>query len=150
GASRTGGASSRCATPRREAKRARLNPIRGGEDGRSYEATAPGDSRVQETEGWWGIAERGVCSMFNAAGSGLVLAGLFLGASQPADAQDRVTPRKAKGGTKQGEAWAEVPEAFKRMKLPAWPLPTDLEKWQRADRARTRQTLLRCLGEMPA
>src|SRR5262245_17416267 len=88
--------------------------------------------------------------MFRAAGSGLVLVGLFLGASQPADAQDRVTPKKAKGGRKQGEAWAEVPEAFKRMKLPAWPLPTDLEKWQRADRARTRQTLLRCLGEMPA
>ncbi|HKB37477.1 MAG TPA: alpha/beta hydrolase family protein [Gemmataceae bacterium] len=88
--------------------------------------------------------------MFRTARSGLMLVGLVLGASQPLDAQDRVTPKEAKGGEKQGEAWAEVPESFKHMKLPNWPLPTDLEQWQNKDRARTRQTLLRYLGEMPA
>ena len=58
--------------------------------------------------------------MFRAARSGLMLVGLFLGASQPLGAQDRVTPRQAKGGEKQGEAWAEVPDSFKHMKLPDW------------------------------
>jgi dienelactone hydrolase len=64
-------------------------------------------------------------------------------------AQVRVTPEKAKGGEKQGEAWAEVPEEFRKMKIPEWPLPTDLKRWQQTDRAKTRQTLLHCLGEMP-
>lgn len=64
-------------------------------------------------------------------------------------AQDRVVPKSAKGGEKQGEPWAEVPESFKAMKIPEWPLPTDLKRWQETDRAATRATLLRCLGEMP-
>jgi hypothetical protein len=61
-------------------------------------------------------------------------------------AQVRVTPKEAKGGEKQGEPWAEVPESFKNLKIPEWPLPTDLKRWQGTDRAKTRETLLRCLG----
>jgi hypothetical protein len=42
-----------------------------------------------------------------------------------------------------------VPESFRSLKIPEWPLPTDLKRWQEVDRPRTRATLLRCLGEMP-
>ena len=65
-------------------------------------------------------------------------------------AQVRVTPKEAKGGEKQGEPWAEVPESFRSLKIPDWTVPTDLKRWQGVDRAATRATLLRCLGEMPA
>jgi dienelactone hydrolase len=68
----------------------------------------------------------------------------------PLSAQERVTPKAAKGGEKQGEPWAEVPESFRNLKIPEWPIPTDLKRWQEVDRAKTRETLLRCLGEMPA
>lgn len=78
--------------------------------------------------------------------AGMILV-LVLGASAPA--QERVTPKAAKGGEKQGEPWAEVPESFRNLKIPEWPLPTDLKRWQEVDRARTRETLLRCLGELP-
>src|SRR5262249_56137525 len=44
---------------------------------------------------------------------------------------------------------AEVPDTFKGMKIPDWPVPTDLKRWQDSDRARTRETLLGCLGELP-
>lgn len=64
-------------------------------------------------------------------------------------AQVRVTPQAAKGGEPQGEAWAEVPETFKSLKIPDWQVPTDLKRWQETDRAQTRETLIRCLGEMP-
>jgi len=67
----------------------------------------------------------------------------------PSPAQIRVTPKASKGGEKQGEAWAEVPDTFKAMKIPDWPVPTDLKKWQDSDRPKTRATLLHCLGEMP-
>jgi dienelactone hydrolase len=67
----------------------------------------------------------------------------------PLSAQERVTPKEAKGGEKQGEPWAAVPESFRNLKIPAWPIPTDLKRWQEVDRAKTRETLLRCLGEMP-
>ncbi len=63
--------------------------------------------------------------------------------------QDRVTPAKSKGGEPQGEAWAEVPESFRKWKIPVWPVPTDLKRWQEVDRAKTRATLLTCLGDMP-
>jgi len=79
----------------------------------------------------------------------LLAAGFALTLSTSLDAQDRVTPREAKGGEKQGVAWAEVPELFKTMKIPDWPMPTDLKKWQEVDRAKTRATLLQCLGDMP-
>ncbi len=67
----------------------------------------------------------------------------------PLSAQERVTPRGAKGGEKQGEPWAEVPESFRNLKVPEWPVPTDLKRWQDVDRAKTRATLLRCLGDLP-
>src|SRR5262245_57499555 len=80
-----------------------------------------------------------------------LFAGLVGLLSAPALAQVRVTPAKAKGGTeKQGEAWAEVPDTFRSMKIPNWPLPTDLARWQETDRAKTRATLLGCLGDLPA
>src|SRR5688572_25238056 len=78
---------------------------------------------------------------------GLALALGLSSSSLPA--QVRVTPKQAKGGEKQGEAWAEVPESFLSLKIPQWPLPTDLKRWQEVGRASTRQTLLQCLGEMP-
>jgi len=64
-------------------------------------------------------------------------------------AQVRVTPKEAKGGEKQGEPWAEVPETFRSLKIPEWPLPTDLKRWQQVDHIKTRETLLQCLGDMP-
>ena len=42
-----------------------------------------------------------------------------------------------------------MPDDFKKIKIPEWPIPIDLKKWQEVDRARTRQTLLQCLGEIP-
>jgi len=81
---------------------------------------------------------------------GSLLLALFLVNASLVEAQVRVTPKEAKGGEKQGEAWAEVPDAFKNLKIPAWPLPNDLKRWETVDRAKTRETLLRCLGEMPA
>jgi dienelactone hydrolase len=68
----------------------------------------------------------------------------------PLSAQERVTPKEAKGGAKQGEPWAEVPESFRNLKIPEWPIPKDLKRWQEIDRAKTRATLLGCLGQMPA
>src|SRR5262245_64743989 len=67
-----------------------------------------------------------------------------------AQGQERVTPRAAKGGEKQGQPWAEVPATFRNIKIPEWPLPTDLERWHKVDRAKVRATLLECLGETPA
>jgi hypothetical protein len=64
-------------------------------------------------------------------------------------AQVRATPKASKGGEKQGEAWAEVPESFKKIKIPDWPMPTDLKQWNATDRDKTRTTLLQCLGDMP-
>jgi dienelactone hydrolase len=79
----------------------------------------------------------------------LLLVGPALAGSSPVAAQVRVTPKEAKGGEKQGEAWAEVPESFKNLKVPDWPVPTDLKRWRDVDRAKTRKTLLGCLGQMP-
>lgn len=64
--------------------------------------------------------------------------------------QERVVPKNAKGGKEtQGEPWAEVPETFKAMKIPDWPVPTDRKRWEETDRAKTRSTLLQCLGDLP-
>jgi dienelactone hydrolase len=87
--------------------------------------------------------------MFRTALAGLLFLTLLLVSSSPLAGQDRVTPREAKGGEKQGQAWAEVPDAFKSLKIPDWPMPTDLKRWQDSERANTRRTLLRCLGELP-
>src|SRR5262245_19835021 len=82
----------------------------------------------------------------------LVLAPLLvavpLGPS-PAPAQVRVTPEKSKGGVKLGEPWAQVPETFRNPRIPEWPIPTDLQRWQEVERSRTRAILLQCLGELP-
>src|SRR5437879_5863313 len=67
----------------------------------------------------------------------------------PINAQDRVKPKAAKGGKDFGEPWAQVPELYKKIKIPAWPVPTGLAKWQE-DRKNVRQTLLKCLGDLPA
>lgn len=65
-------------------------------------------------------------------------------------AQERATPASSKGGEKFGEPWAEVPAEFRSMKIPEWPLPTDRRQWEETDRAKTRATLLACLGDLPA
>jgi dienelactone hydrolase len=82
------------------------------------------------------------------AAAAVLLAALILTSELPA--QVRVTPKEAKGGQPQGEPWAEVPEGFRNLKIPEWPLPADLKRWQDTDRPRTRATLLKLLGEMPA
>jgi dienelactone hydrolase len=67
----------------------------------------------------------------------------------PLLAQVRVTPEKSRGGVKYGEPWADVPETFRDLRIPEWPIPKDLKRWQEVDRARTRDILLQCLGELP-
>jgi hypothetical protein len=79
----------------------------------------------------------------------LVLVSVVLPVGPSLRAQARVTPKASKGGEKPGTAWAEVPESFKKLKIPDWPMPTDLKRWNEVDRARTRKTLLQCLGDMP-
>lgn len=64
-------------------------------------------------------------------------------------AQVRVTPKSAKGGTPEDKAWEVVPEGFRQMKFPVWPMPTDLKAWQGKDRAKTRETVLKLLGDLP-
>jgi dienelactone hydrolase len=64
-------------------------------------------------------------------------------------AQVRVTPERSRGGVKFDEPWAGIPETFRDLKVPDWPVPEDLERWNRVDRPRTRGILLQCLGEMP-
>jgi dienelactone hydrolase len=66
-----------------------------------------------------------------------------------AAAQVRVTPKAAKGGVKFGEPWAEVPESFRDLKIPDWPVPADLHRWQEVDRPKTRETVVKLLGELP-
>jgi dienelactone hydrolase len=61
-----------------------------------------------------------------------------------------VTPQAAKGGQAQGPAWADVPDSFRHLRLPEWPIPTDRDRWETSDRQQVRATLLECLGEMPA
>src|SRR5690606_32981344 len=69
-----------------------------------------------------------------------------------AAAQVRVEPQQAKGGVPQGEPWTKVPDSFQILKgqLPEWPLPTNRTAWETSGRLQTRETLLRCMGEMPA
>lgn len=67
----------------------------------------------------------------------------------PLSAQDRVKPKAAKGGKEFGQPWAEVPEVYKKLRIPDWSLPTDLKKWEK-ERVQVRATLVKCLGDMPA
>lgn len=80
--------------------------------------------------------------------AGVVIAAAALGISLTA-AQERVTPAKAKGGVKFGEPWAGIPDTFRDLHIPDWPVPTDLRHWQQTQRRQVQQTLLECLGEMP-
>jgi dienelactone hydrolase len=66
-----------------------------------------------------------------------------------ASAQVRIQPQSARGGEPQGDPWAEVPEAFHRLKLPEWAVPTDRERWRQVDGPRTREVLVKLLGAMP-
>jgi len=78
----------------------------------------------------------------------ILLVGLFSWVL-PLEAQVRVKPERAKGGLKFGQPWAEVPETFRDLKIPDWPVPTDLKRWQEVDRPQVLQTVVRLLGEMP-
>src|SRR5262249_14811677 len=91
--------------------------------------------------------DRAMTRMTPAAAAAL-LAALTLTSALPAHV--RVTPKERKGGKPQGEPWAEVPEGFRNLTIPEWPLPTDLKRWQDTDRPRTRAALLKLLREMPA
>lgn len=71
----------------------------------------------------------------------LLVVGLVLCNSGPAEGQIRRVPMSAKGGQPQGEPWADVPESFRGISFPQWPVPTELNQWQNVDRAKTRDTL---------
>jgi dienelactone hydrolase len=78
-----------------------------------------------------------------------ILVLVCLACAHSAVAQERVTPTTSKGGVTFGPAWQGVPEEFRDLGVPDWPVPTDLKKWQDVDRHKTRETLIRLLGEMP-
>ncbi len=63
--------------------------------------------------------------------------------------QQRVTPANSKGGTPLNEKWQGVPTEFREsLKLPEWPLPTNLPQWEK-DRVEVRKTLVKLLGALP-
>ena len=70
--------------------------------------------------------------------------------TEPVEAQVRVKPQSARGGEAQGDPWAEVPATFRNLKMPVWALPTNIDSWQQVDRAKTREILVKLLGEMPS
>lgn len=74
---------------------------------------------------------------------------LFEIAAPPATAQVRVTPESARGGTPSDEPWSVVPETFRDLGLPDWPVPDDLGRWKEQGREEVRSTLLDLLGELP-
>lgn len=74
---------------------------------------------------------------------------VFSAGSRPVSAQVRAKPQSAKGGETLGEPWAEVPETFRHLELPDWPVPADRGRWEQVDRPRTREVLVNLLGEMP-
>jgi dienelactone hydrolase len=78
----------------------------------------------------------------------IVLSSLFASASLLL-AQVRVTPEVSRGGAKFGEPGAGIPESFRNIGVPDWPVPTDLKQWHDIDRLKTRETLVRLLGQMP-
>ena len=75
---------------------------------------------------------------------------VLIALANSAVAQVRVTPKAARGGEKFGEPWVAVPEAFRKVPIPNWDVPTDLNFWEKTERQQARITLLRDLGEMPA
>lgn len=73
-----------------------------------------------------------------------------MSSASPSPAQERATSPHSKGGTPLNAKWEGVPSEFHdSLRLPEWPLPTDLEHWQR-ERLAVRKTLINLLGEMPA
>src|SRR3954451_2496287 len=66
----------------------------------------------------------------------------------PLAAQERIKPMSAKGGKPFGEPWADVPDPYRKLLPPDWPLPTDRAAWEK-DRLEVRKTLLKCLGDLP-
>lgn len=74
---------------------------------------------------------------------------LLLAMPSAASGQERVTPKSAKGGVKFGQPWEGVPESFRNLRVPEWPVPTSLARWQEVDRPKIRETLIQLLGEMP-
>lgn len=80
----------------------------------------------------------------------LALYPLMLATSLAATAQERLTSPNSKGGTPLNEKWQGIPAEFRQsLKLPEWPLPTDLRRWER-DRVEVRKTLVRLMGDLPA
>jgi dienelactone hydrolase len=81
------------------------------------------------------------------------LAVLLLACAASSPAQVRVTPKESKGGPRYVAEYAEpgvdIPETFRDLKIPEWPVPMDLQRWQETDRLAVRATLMRCLGELP-
>lgn len=67
----------------------------------------------------------------------------------PVAAQERVAPQQSRGGKPLGEPWDGVPDEVRKLLPPAWPLPGDLEQWQKTHRGKTREIVLRCLGTLP-
>ncbi len=85
--------------------------------------------------------------------SNLILCGialLIISLTTAGFAQVRETPKAAKGGTLNSPAWSEPPALFKEsLKIPAFPIPTDLAKWEK-DRVKVREQLVKLLGDLPA
>src|SRR5437016_1137129 len=88
-----------------------------------------GVKRTADTVSLSAASSIGAATMFRTVLSVVLLSCLVLCGGSPLEGQVRVTPKEAKGGQKQGEPWAEVPEGFKNMKIPDWPMPTDLKRW---------------------
>ena len=66
-----------------------------------------------------------------------------------ASSQERATSPHSKGGTPLNQKWEGVPAEFRAsLKLPVWPLPTELPRWQR-ERADVRRTLVKLMGDLP-
>src|SRR3954463_3189446 len=64
--------------------------------------------------------------------------------------QERATSPLSKGGTPLNQKWEGVPAEFREsLKLPEWPLPTDLRRWEH-DRLEVRNTLVKLMGDLPA
>lgn len=80
----------------------------------------------------------------------LTAVAIMLALALPAPAQVRVTPEKAKGGVKFGTPWEGIPDGFRNLGIPDWPIPNNLDRWEKTGRTEVRKVLLQCLGELPA
>ena len=65
-------------------------------------------------------------------------------------AQERVPRPEAKPLPPQDEAWSVMPEVFRQgLKLPDWPMPADVQRWEQTGRAATRQKIITLFGDWP-